>query len=66
METYKDFVNKYGNRPPDIVFAVTQLDTLKVVIKDLETIMKEAPDLRSLEKMIADYITKVPDELKEV
>jgi len=40
-------------------------ETLKAVIKDLEMIMKEAPDLKSLEKMIADYIAEKHSEIPE-
>jgi len=35
LPTYEDFVNKYGRRPPDIVFAVTQKDTRELTLKEL-------------------------------
>jgi len=36
LPTYKDFIAKYGKRPADIVFAVTQLDTVQ--LKDAEIV----------------------------
>ena len=49
-------------------FTSQDVKTLKAVIKDLEMIMREATDLKSLEKMIADYISekrgKMPEEGK--
>ena len=33
---YQDFVTKYGERPPDIVCAITRIDTLKEVGEWLE------------------------------
>ncbi len=31
MKTYKEFVDKYGKRPADIVFSVSRLDALQEV-----------------------------------
>ena len=33
--TYQEFVETYGKRPPDIVFAVTQKDTKTETLKEL-------------------------------
>jgi len=35
LPTYEDFVNKYGKRPADIVFAVTQKDTRELTLKEV-------------------------------
>lgn len=44
METYKEFVKKYGERPPDIVFAVTRKDTIMEVGNYLEGLKSEGSD----------------------
>jgi len=35
-QTYQEFVEMYGKRPPDIVFAVTQKDTRAETLKEIE------------------------------
>jgi len=57
LEAVKTLVNRWVNYKTGA--------TLKAVIKDLEMIMKEAPDLKSLERMMANYITEKKGEMPE-
>jgi len=52
VKTYEEFVKQYGERPPDIVFAVTRHE----IIDEIKSIMREAPDLKSLEKELSDWL----------
>jgi len=40
LPTYQEFLAKYGERPPDIVFAITQKDTADLTRKEIDKKVK--------------------------
>ena len=40
--------------------------TLKEVVKDLRSILKEANDLKELERLLVSYVGEMPKEVKDV
>ena len=59
MKTYEQFVAKYGKRPPDIVFAITQKDTeedtLKKVGEWLDSINFDDYDIEGVKMSFQHY-----------
>jgi hypothetical protein len=43
MKTYKNFVEQFGKRPPDIVFAITQREILSQVREEIKKIDNPYP-----------------------
>jgi len=58
LPTYKDFIAKYGKRPADIVFAVTQLDTVQ--LKDAEIVQA----VKAERERILRLLPEIPEKFE--